>query len=99
MLYRHHSSGWAERGAPAMQISALRYFAAVAQHGSIRGAAETLRVAQSAISRQILKLEAEFGAELFERLARGVRLTESGEIFLRYARDNSAHIKRARSEL
>jgi DNA-binding transcriptional LysR family regulator len=81
-----------------MQSNALRYFAAVAQHGSIRDAAESLHVAQSAISRQIIKAEEQFGVPLLERYARGVRLTEAGAILLRYARDNIAQIERLRAE-
>ena len=67
-------------------ISNLRYFATVARHGSIREAAEELNVAQSALSRQIQKLEQDFGVPLFQRHARGVELTSAGEIFLRHAR-------------
>src|ERR1700676_4106979 len=52
----------------------LRYFTAVARHGSIREAAEELHVAQSALSRQIQKMEKELGAPLFQRHARGVEL-------------------------
>ena len=82
-----------------MQNPGLRYFAAVARHGSIRGAAEELRVAQSALSRQILKLEADFGMPLFERWARGVHLTAAGTIFLRYARSSLQQVDEVRSEL
>jgi len=77
----------------------LRYFATVARHGSIREAADELHVAQSALSRQILKLEAHFGVPLFERHARGVKLTSAGEIFLRYARSNLQQVERVGSEL
>ncbi len=50
----------------------LRYFTAIARHGSFREAAEELHVAQSALSRQIQKLEQELGVPLFQRHARGV---------------------------
>lgn len=82
-----------------MQNAGLRYFAAVARHGSIREAAEELHVAQSALSRQILKLEQEFGVPLFERHPRGVELTSAGEVFLRYARSSLRQVERVRSEL
>jgi DNA-binding transcriptional LysR family regulator len=82
-----------------MVNTALRYFAAVARHRSIREAAEELRVAQSALSRQIHKLEEEFGVSLFERHARGVELTSAGEIFLRHARSTLRQVERVRSEL
>lgn len=83
----------------SVQVPALRYFIAVAQHGSIRDAAESLHVAQSAISRQIMKAEEECGLLLFERHARGVRLTAAGEIYLRYARDNLSHVEQMRADL
>lgn len=64
---------------------ALRYFLAVARAGSIRGAAEALNVAPSAISRQVAELEAAAGAVLLERLPRGVALTEAGRIVAEHA--------------
>ncbi len=77
----------------------LRYFSAIARHGSIREAAEELHIAQSALSRQIQKLEEDFGAPLFQRHARGVKLTSAGEIFLRHAQTNLRQIERVRSEI
>ena len=77
----------------------LRYFSAIARLGSIREAAEELHIAQSALSRQIQKLEEEFGVPLFHRHARGVKLTSAGEIFLRHAQTNLRQIERVRSEI
>lgn len=82
-----------------MVNSGLRYFTAVARHRSIREAAEELHIAQSALSRQIHKLEEDFGVPLFQRHARGVELTSAGEIFLRYARSSLRQVERVRSEL
>ncbi len=82
-----------------MADNSLRYFAAVAEHGSIRKAAELLHVAQSAVSRQVMKLEDEFGMRLLERLPRGVRVTFAGQIILRHARDHLGQIERVRSEI
>jgi DNA-binding transcriptional LysR family regulator len=82
-----------------MLNASLRYFSAVARHGSIREAAEELHIAQSALSRQILKLEQEFGVQLFQRHARGVELTSAGEIFLNFAASNLRQVDRVRSEL
>ncbi|MFT3924057.1 MAG: LysR family transcriptional regulator [Myxococcales bacterium] len=62
------------------------YVDAVARHGSIRKAAESLHVVSSALNRRILDLEQELGTDLFERLPRGVRPTEAGELFLAYVR-------------
>lgn len=58
----------------------FRYFAAVADAGSIRGAARELNIASSAVNRQILQLEQALGLALFERLGRSLRLTEAGAI-------------------
>ncbi|CAM3390512.1 HTH lysR-type domain-containing protein [Bordetella sputigena] len=65
---------------------ALKYFAEVAAAGSLSAASERLYVAVSAISRQIAKLEAEVGAPLFKRVARGMVLSEAGELLLVHAR-------------
>jgi DNA-binding transcriptional LysR family regulator len=77
----------------------LRYFAVVARHGSIREAAEDLHVAQSALSRQIQKLEVDLGVPLFQRHTRGVELTSAGEIFLRFAQSSLRQVDHVRSEL
>jgi DNA-binding transcriptional LysR family regulator len=82
-----------------MQHPALRYFAAIAQNGSFREAAEALHIAQSALSRQVLRLEEDLGMPLLERHARGVTLTQAGDIFLRYARENAVQGEQLRSEL
>jgi len=60
----------------------LRYFMVVGRLGSIRKAAEELNVSASAIDRQILKVEADLGLRLFERLSTGLRLTAAGEILM-----------------
>lgn len=57
----------------------MRYFLEVARTGSINQAAGRLYVAGSAVSRQIAKLEESLGAQLFDRQARGMRLTPAGE--------------------
>lgn len=63
-----------------MELSTIRYFCEVARSRSIREASERLHVATSALSRQIAQLEDELGQALFERHARGMTLTEAGEI-------------------
>lgn len=65
---------------------ALRYFVEVARTGSLAAASQNLHIAMSAISRQIAKLEQDVGAPLFERLPRGMVLTESGELLVEHAR-------------
>ena len=63
----------------------LRYFWVVAHEGSLRSAAATLRVSQSALSIQIKKLEDDLGHALFERRNRSLHLTEAGHIALDHA--------------
>jgi DNA-binding transcriptional LysR family regulator len=77
----------------------LTYVDAVARHGSIRKAADALNVASSALNRQILDLERDFGTALFERLPRGVRLTAAGEVFLAYARQAISELKAVESQV
>jgi DNA-binding transcriptional LysR family regulator len=77
----------------------LTYIDAVARHGSIRKAADALHVASSALNRQILDLETDLGAALFERLPRGVRLTAAGEVFLAYARQAISELKAVESRV
>lgn len=69
-----------------MELYQLRQFAAVAKYENMTRAAESLNVAQPAVSKTIRNLESELGAELFERTGKGLRRTEQGDILLRYAR-------------
>jgi LysR family hydrogen peroxide-inducible transcriptional activator len=69
-----------------MELHQLRYVCAVAETGSFSRAAERCQIAQPSLSQQVLKLEEELGAKLFDRLGRGIRLTESGRAFLPHAR-------------
>lgn len=63
----------------------LRYFRAVAEHGSISAAARELNVAQPALSYHIAELESLLGLRILERRHNGVRLTEAGEVLLGHA--------------
>ncbi len=65
----------------------LLYINEIARCGSIRKAAARLNVASSAVNRQILALEEEMGAPLFERLPRGLRLTAAGELCIEHIRE------------
>lgn len=62
-----------------MDLRQLRYFTAIAECGSISVAARGLRIAQPALTRQIHLLEAELETLLFERVPRGVQLTDAGK--------------------
>lgn len=63
-----------------MDVRQLEYFREVAETGSFSHAANRIRISQSALSRQVMLLEAELGCELFERHARGVHLTDTGRL-------------------
>lgn len=70
-----------------MELRHLRYFVAVAETLNYRKAAEGLRIAQPALSKQIMDLEQSIGARLLDRSTAGVALTDAGTIFLEEARD------------
>ena len=70
-----------------MDWDKLRVFHAVAEAGSLTHAGEALRLSQSAVSRQIRALEESLGATLFHRHARGLILTEQGELLFDATRE------------
>lgn len=70
-----------------MDWDKLRIFHAVAEAGSFTHAGSTLNLSQSAVSRQISTLEEDLGVSLFHRHARGLLLTEQGEILQKAAKD------------
>lgn len=70
-----------------MDWDKLRVFHAVAEAGSFTHAGESLHLSQSAISRQISALEESLAVTLFHRHARGLILTEQGEILFTAARE------------
>jgi DNA-binding transcriptional LysR family regulator len=80
-----------------MQLTALRYFHETARLGSIRKAADTLRVSPSAISRQIMHLEHDLKAPLFERSVQGVRLTAAGDLLAQQTQRTFRDLDRVRS--
>src|ERR1700680_1600493 len=63
----------------------VRYFLAVARGGSVRAAAAQLGVNHSTVLRRIAQLEERLGAQMFEKLPSGYRLTEGGEEVLDHA--------------
>lgn len=68
-----------------MEIAHLRTFVAIAHTGSITRASEQLHLSQPAVSAQIKALEEMLGLSLFERAARGMRITPEGETLLGHA--------------
>lgn len=77
----------------------LRVFHAAAEAGSFTHAAETLNLSQSAVSRQVGALEHDIGAPLFARHARGLVLTEQGEMLFRTTRDITMRLEGVRERL
>jgi len=69
-----------------MNLHHLSIFFAVAESGSLSAASNRLHISQPALSRQLKWFENRLGVTLFERLARGMRLTQAGEILRDYAR-------------
>src|SRR5467141_3227613 len=82
-----------------MELHQLRYFCAVAETSSFSRAAVQSHVSQPSLSQQILKLEDELGARLFDRLGRSVRLTELGKTFLPRARAVLRELEAAKGDV
>ena len=78
-----------------MTLDQLRAFVAVAERQHVTHASEALHIAQSAVSAAISALEERYDARLFDRVGRGIRLTEAGATFLVEARAVLAQVDRA----
>jgi DNA-binding transcriptional LysR family regulator len=74
----------------------LQYFVAVAQKGSVSGAAQSLSISQSSVTEAIKELEADLGVSLFERHSRGLNITNKGHQFLRHAKGILGNVSDAR---
>jgi len=70
----------------SFELRRLRYFVKVAELGSLTRAADSLHIAQPALSQQIRMLESDLGVKVFERGPRGVRPTEAGQRLIVEAR-------------
>jgi DNA-binding transcriptional LysR family regulator len=75
------------------------YFDEVARRQSVRAASERLRIAPSAVDRQILQLEQQLSIELFERSTRGLRLTAAGELLVDAIRKWRRDFERVKTQI
>lgn len=82
-----------------MELRQIKYFIEVARKEHVTKAAESLHVAQSAVSRQIANLEAEIGADLLMREGRNVKLTPVGKMFLDHVETALGEIEHATEKI
>ncbi|WP_133772117.1 LysR family transcriptional regulator [Enterovirga rhinocerotis] len=82
-----------------MDWDKIRIFYTVAEAGSFTKAGDDLGLSQSAVSRQVSALERELKAPLFHRHARGLILTEQGDLLHRAARDMRQRLENTRARL
>ncbi len=82
-----------------MDWDKIRVFKAVAQAGSLTHAGDTLKLSQSAVSRQINALEKDLNSKLFHRHARGLIVTEQGELLLATAEKMEKHFDSGRAKI
>ena len=82
-----------------MDIKQLRYFAAIAEEGSLSAAAARIGIAQPSLSQHVKNLEDHLGIELLARSPRGVTLTQSGELLLAHARKIIGAVEQAAEEV
>ena len=82
-----------------MELAQVRYFNAVARHGSFSAAAKALGMTQPGLTKAVRRLEASLDCALFVRLPRGVALTEQGQALLRHAGLLEVQLLDARGEV
>ncbi|GAA4091960.1 LysR family transcriptional regulator [Actinomadura miaoliensis] len=82
-----------------MDLTTVRWFLAVADHGHVTNAAAELRVSQPGLSRAVARLERELRVPLFDRVGRTVVLSRYGEVFAEHARRLVAEEEAARRAL
>ena len=80
----------------AFTLRQLQYFIAVAEEGTVSGAAQSLSISQSAVTEAIKELESDLGVALFERHRRGLTITHKGHQFYRHANRILADVQDAR---
>ena len=80
----------------AFTLRQLQYFIAVAEEGTVSGAAQSLSISQSSVTEAIKELESDLGVALFERHRRGLSITHKGHQFYRHATRILADVQDAR---
>jgi LysR family nitrogen assimilation transcriptional regulator len=86
-------------GDTLVNLRQLSYFVRIAESGSFSAAADSLHVAQSALSRHIKELEEELGGALLNRGSRGVNLSDSGKVLFERAKFILSQLEEAGSEV
>ena len=81
-----------------MKLQNLRDVVAIAEQGSLRGAARRLGTVQPTLTRSLSELERELGAPLFERCSKGMMVTPLGQAFVRRATAILNDVRRAQEE-
>jgi DNA-binding transcriptional LysR family regulator len=81
----------------AFTLRQLQFFVAAAAAGSVSGAARALSISQSSVTEAIHALEDDLGVTLFDRQARGLRITQKGSAFLRHAQQILSDVAIART--
>src|SRR3569832_907567 len=84
------------RAEVAFTLRQLQYFIAVAEEGTVSGAAQSLSISQSAVADAIKELESDLGVTLFERHRRGLTITHKGHQFYRHAQRILGDVQDAR---
>src|SRR5512144_1920295 len=82
-----------------LDVTRLRVIDAVARHGSVTAAARELHFSQPSVSHHLARLEAETGAQLLQRVGRGIRLTPAGQLLADRAAEIIGRIDAAGAEL
>src|SRR3954452_21037284 len=82
-----------------LDVNRLRVIDAVARHGSVTAAARELHYSQPSVSHHLARLEAESGAQLLQRVGRGIRLTPAGRLLADRAAEILGRIDAAGAEL
>jgi DNA-binding transcriptional LysR family regulator len=82
-----------------LDVNRLRVIDAVARHGSVTAAARELHYSQPSVTHHLARLEAETGAQLLQRVGRGIRLTQAGQLLAERAAEILGRIEAADAEL